>query len=161
MHVPNTVFGKKVHSAAGRGFTLIELLIVLVVASILAAIAVPSYTAYTRRAARAEAKSAMLDMAQRQERFYTNNGTYAAVAVNAENTTWVNFSGSGWANRRYEITATAGNIGSAGTISATGDLTSGIVISAIPANGWNDPECGTLSLDSTGARSSSNNARCW
>ena len=66
------------------GFTLIELMIVVVVVAILAAIAFPSYTRYVEQARRADAKSALLDAAQRLERFYTQNNTYVGAPVITE-----------------------------------------------------------------------------
>jgi Tfp pilus assembly protein PilE len=101
----------------------------------------------------------MLDTAQRQERYYTNNGTYVTVGTGSSVTTWQNYSGSNYASRKYDITTVAGAIGS-GT---TGDLSIGFTVVATPAGTWSDPDCGTLMLDSTGQRSSSsnNNALCW
>jgi type IV pilus assembly protein PilE len=64
-----------------RGFTLIELMIVIVIAAILASIAVPSYRSYVLRTHRVEAKTALLNLAAAQERFYLENNTYAANAV--------------------------------------------------------------------------------
>lgn len=63
------------------GFTLIELMIAVAVVGILAAIAYPSYQDSVRKARRADAKSALLDAAQRQERFYTENNQYTNVLV--------------------------------------------------------------------------------
>ena len=60
-----------------RGLTLIELMIVVVIISILAAIAVPSYTAYVRRSHRVEAKTALLDLAGREERYFSTSQTGA------------------------------------------------------------------------------------
>ena len=64
-----------------RGFTLIELMIVIVIAAVLASIAVPSYRSYVLRTHRVEAKTALLNLAAAQERFYLENNTYAANAV--------------------------------------------------------------------------------
>jgi len=61
-----------------RGFTLIELMIAVAVVGILAAIAYPSYQDSVRKARRADAKSALLDAAQREERFFTENNQYTA-----------------------------------------------------------------------------------
>lgn len=61
---------------AARGFTLIELMIVVAVIGILASIAYPSYRDYVLRAARAEAKTALLDNAQFLERNYSVNNSY-------------------------------------------------------------------------------------
>ena len=54
--------------ARERGVTLIELMITVVIVAILAAIAYPSYTQYVLRSHRTAAKTALHDMASRQER---------------------------------------------------------------------------------------------
>ena len=63
------------------GFTLIELMITVAVVGILAAIAYPSYQDSIRKSRRADAKSALLDAAHRQERFFTENNQYTNVLV--------------------------------------------------------------------------------
>jgi type IV pilus assembly protein PilE len=60
-----------------RGVTLIELMIVVVIASILMAIAVPSYRSYVLRSHRVEAKTALLDLAGREERYLSTSQTGA------------------------------------------------------------------------------------
>ena len=60
------------------GFTLIELMIVVVIATILAMIAIPSYQSQIRKSRRTEAKTALLDLAAREERYMATNGTYTA-----------------------------------------------------------------------------------
>lgn len=59
------------------GFTLIELMITVAIVGILAAIAYPSYLDQVRQSRRADAQSALLQAANRQERFYTTQYTYA------------------------------------------------------------------------------------
>jgi type IV pilus assembly protein PilE len=61
-----------------RGFTLLELMIVVLVIAILAALALSGYQKQVRKARRAEAKQALGDMSLRQEKFRSNNTTYAA-----------------------------------------------------------------------------------
>lgn len=60
-----------------NGFTLIELMIVVAIVGILAAIAYPSYLNHMRETRRTDAKTALLKMADMQERYYLQNNTYA------------------------------------------------------------------------------------
>ena len=59
-----------------RGVTLLELMVVVVIVGILASIAYPNYREFVARAKRNEAKAALLQIAQNQERFYLQNNTY-------------------------------------------------------------------------------------
>ena len=65
-----------------RGFTLVELLVTMVIAAILAAIAIPAYSNYVRKAHRTEAKSAVLDIASLEERWFSTNNSYTDVPSN-------------------------------------------------------------------------------
>jgi type IV pilus assembly protein PilE len=72
---------KRNHQRTGLpagGFTLVELMIVVVIASVLLAIAVPSYIDKVRKSRRVEAKTALLDIAGREERFFNTNNTYSS-----------------------------------------------------------------------------------
>ena len=66
-----------------RGFTLVELVIALAVVAILSAVAYPSYTAHIAKGRRADGKQAMLELAQRMERYYTERGTYVGATLGA------------------------------------------------------------------------------
>ncbi len=75
---PRTTWVKQRHSphSTARGFTLIEAMIVVAIVAILAAIAFPAYTEHIRKARRSDAKSALLDLAAREERFYSVQNVY-------------------------------------------------------------------------------------
>ena len=142
------------------GFTLIKLMIVVAIVGILATIAYPSYQDYVRRSARAEARAAMLNMAQLQERNFSDRGAYVAITSAPRNDGWANANWSGGTShgeRKYEITV-ALNV-----VDANGN-TQPFAITATPASGlWSDPTCGNLTLDSAGAKTSSAGtaANCW
>lgn len=61
-----------------RGFTLMELMIVVAVIGILAAIALPSYWNSVMKSRRTTAQTALLDLASREERYYTANNAYTS-----------------------------------------------------------------------------------
>jgi type IV pilus assembly protein PilE len=60
-----------------RGFTIIEILVVVAIVAILAAIAFPSYQNHLRKARRADAQSAMMDIANREQTYLLDGRSYA------------------------------------------------------------------------------------
>ncbi|RDH82586.1 MAG: hypothetical protein DIZ80_09890 [endosymbiont of Galathealinum brachiosum] len=61
-----------------NGFTLIEVLIVVAIVGILASVVIPSYQEFVLETKRTDGKAALLDMGDRQERYYSQNNTYAS-----------------------------------------------------------------------------------
>lgn len=76
------------HSAPGpraaRGFTLIELIVVIAIVAILVGIALPTYQDAVRKSRRGQAKADMVELAQRAERWYTVNNSYAGFWAQVE-----------------------------------------------------------------------------
>ncbi|WP_422014785.1 type IV pilin protein [Roseateles sp.] len=61
-----------------HGFTLVELMVALAVVGILAAVAYPAMTSHLQRSRRADATALLTAVVQAQERYRSNNGSYAA-----------------------------------------------------------------------------------
>jgi type IV pilus assembly protein PilE len=145
------------------GFTLIELMIVVVIATILLSIAIPSYMQQVRQSRRTEAKTAILDLAGREESFFSTNGSaYTAAAASLGYTTF-NPIGSGY----YQITV---------CVPAVGNCTAGLGMPNPPAapsytivatplgSQVNDTQCTAFAIDSTGqqyATGTLGTAQCW
>ena len=91
---------------ASSGFTLIELMVTVAIVTILATIAVTSYSSQVQKSRRTEAKSALLDLAGREERLFSTSNAYsqdeaflgyATVSTQMTNMTF--------GNRYYTLTA--------------------------------------------------------
>jgi len=100
--------------ADSRGFTLIELMVVVVIVSILMAIAIPSYKNSIRKSRRTDAKTALLDLAGREERYNSTNGSYTNAAANLGYASWGIPIGSGY----YTIAAPTVVAGTATTVAS-------------------------------------------
>lgn len=152
-----------------RGFTLMELLAALAILGILAAIAIPTYTAYLNRGKRAAAKVDLLAAAAQLERNYTTNGCYNFITVaecraqkGTAPTLPTTSPAEGRTHHAISVDYSASATGQAFTLSATPCGTAG----ACPAGSepYTDADCGTLTLDHTGVRTSSGSATlelCW
>ena len=134
-----------------QGFTLTEILIAMAIVGILAAVAIPQYTASTFRASRAEAKSALLEVASLQERFYSINRTYSTNANPIANPAEATVNSQ---NTKYIVSVAA---------CATGTIATCFLATATAQGGQANDECGNLTLSSTGVRGSSAGtaADCW
>jgi type IV pilus assembly protein PilE len=134
-------------SSRPDGFSLIELMVVVAIATILFAIAVPSYMTFIRQSRRTEAKTAVLDLAGREERFLsTNPAGYTANPANLGYTAFGVPIGNGY----YQLT-----VCSPATVACAPNppAAPSYSILATPVAGQsqvNDAPCTSFSVDSTG-----------
>ena len=141
------------------GFTLVELMIVLAIVCILGALAYPTYAGYNVRVKRVEGQVALIDAMQRQERYRLQHHTYVAFSADAPGTdgfTW--WSGPRASASAYELDAHA---------CPGREIGECVEIRARPGTArvdarFRDPDCGALTLDSTGRQGAEHaEARCW
>ena len=64
------------------GFSLIELMVAVAILAIIGAIAYPSYVGYMNQSRRADGQTALLDLSNRMERYFTMNNTYVGASLN-------------------------------------------------------------------------------
>jgi type IV pilus assembly protein PilE len=128
-----------------NGFTLVEVLIVVVVLSIIASVAFPLYDEYVNSSRRAEGQAFAMDIASRQERFYTQNGVFTS-------------------------TITAGGLNLPDNLSQNDAYTAAVVTEnddttyeiTVTPNGWTDDQCGALTLTNIGEKESAIPSEdCW
>lgn len=136
---------------AQRGFTLIEVMVVVVILGILAGIAYPSYLEHVRKARRADAQTALLELAQFMERYYTANGRYVT-GSNAAPTLPFSEAPKDGSTKYYDLGF------------AAAPTASGYTLQAAPKNAMSGDHCGTLTLAHTGAKGQASGAtlaECW
>jgi type IV pilus assembly protein PilE len=142
------------------GFSLIELVVVMVVVTILAAIAIPSYQSQIRKSRRTDAKTAVLDLAARQEKYLSLNNSYTSSPANLGYGTGATFPqnvSSGYYQVYACIASTAGSTSATTPCTAATATTAGTsyVIAAIPVAGTsqaNDSACQYFAVDNTGTQ---------
>ena len=125
-------------------------MITLVIAGIIAAIAYPMYTNYVRQAHRTAAKTALLNVASREEKYYSTNNVYAtSLTYLGYASTGINVPAQGTPLYHVKLAASA----TAFTLSAT------------PIGPQANDACGTFTLNSLGQKGVSGatlpSAQCW
>jgi type IV pilus assembly protein PilE len=160
------------HAArSSRGFTLIELMVVVIIATILVSLAVPSYMSQVRQSRRTEAKTAILDLAGREERYLSTNP-----ASYTNNAAFLGYLGFGLANPigsgYYYVTVCSPAVAACvpglniPNVPAAPSYT--IVASPVPGTSQvNDLQCQLFAVDSAGQQYAIDNAgtvqtqTCW
>jgi type IV pilus assembly protein PilE len=159
----NTLNGSMSHRTRLRrhsGFTLIELIVAMVIAAILAAIAIPSYSSYILKSHRTEAKSALLDIASLEERFFSANNAYTATPSDLGYTgaagTAFNVGNNYYNVLVAKVDATAPTTAIPGGTPATYSLTATAIGTQLK-----DTSCLSFTLDSKGNQGPVANVACW
>ncbi|WP_431276157.1 type IV pilin protein [Variovorax ureilyticus] len=127
---------------------MIELMIVLAVVAILASIAYPSYMESVRKGWRAEARTALIQEMQQQERFYTQRARYSRALLTAATDANV-------ASSKYKI--------GVGTCEKSTDVAQCIRLTASLRPGFSDAAARNIWIESSGGKGCDGDdaSRCW
>lgn len=130
-----------------NGFSLIEMMIVGAIIAILAAIAFPSYQSHMRKSHRAEMQAYLMDLAQREQQYFTDNRSFA-LGDTAAATLNDSMPSSLSSYYRSPVTVSAGTIANSGQTNPPAFTITAYAIGTQSADG-------DLKIDSTGAKSPS------
>jgi type IV pilus assembly protein PilE len=143
-----------------KGFTLVELMAVVLIAAVLLSIAVPLYMQQVRKGRRTDAKTAVMDLAGREERMFSTTNAYSSdptqlgYAAVGSGAVFPQTVGNGY----YNITV---------TVPAAAPTTFIITSTAITADQLKDTSCFSFSVTQTGQQSSATSGgvvtttTCW
>ena len=142
------------------GFTLIELMVAILVAAVLLSIAIPGYQTYIRKSRRTEAKTAVLDLAGREETLFSTLNKYSANPpdVGYTGAAFPIPVGSSYYTINVAVTAPAANVAPT------------FLVTALPIAGTSqalDTACASFSVDQLGNQKAldsggaDNSQTCW
>lgn len=140
-----------------KGFTLIELLVVLAIMGVLVSIAYPNYQQYLEKSRRTDGKSALMDLANRLEHYYSEHQTYESATIGQ--------------NPETDVLASVDSPDHYYQLSIVSQDNQGFVIQATPQQPQTqDTQCQSFTLNSMGEKGivsgpmgepSGNIAVCW
>jgi len=138
-------------AALSQGFTLIELMVTVAIVGILATIAVESYSYEVQKSRRTDARSALMDLAGREEKLYSVTNAYSQNAADLGYPAFTQAVGNGY----YFVSIVADNT----------TTPPSYVITATPTGlQLNDSTCTTLTVNQAGVQGATppaNVATCW
>lgn len=133
------------------GFTLMEVLIAIAIIAILAAIAYPSYLSYVSSARRDSAKSALLDLAGKEMKYYSTNNTFTTSLTDLGFSTADSIDVPDSNTTYYTISVTTNDDGS---------IADGFLATATPTGAQANDTCGALTVDEAGNKTPTTSG-CW
>jgi type IV pilus assembly protein PilE len=140
--------------AAQGGFTLVELMITVAIVAILATIAAVSYTTQVQKSRRTDARSALLDLASREEKLFSTTNAYSAL-----------LSDLGYPNGPVGSGYYTVAIASPDAAGQPGVSPSYAITATAISSQTGDTQCATLSINQTGLQTSTPTttpaSTCW
>jgi|SRR5271169_4456851 len=142
------------------GFTLMELMIAVAIVGILGTIAVVSYSSQVTKGRRTDARSALLDLAGREEKLFSTTNAYGttpfSLGYGTAATPWPIPVGSNY----YNVSVSVPD-----PLQGASPLLNTFIITATAINSQaNDTQCAKLSLNQLGQQTSTGTgsfALCW
>jgi len=139
-----------------KGFTLIELMVAVAVVAILGTIAMVTYTKQIQKSRRTDARSAVLDLAGREEKLFSTTNAYSDKPVDL---------GYGIAGDVFPMNVGSNYYQVTVTIPVLPNPPISYTITATPINAQlKDTSCTSLSVDQLGSQTAipaGNAAECW
>lgn len=146
------------------GFTLIELMVTIVIATILLSIAIPTYSTQIRKSRRTEARAAVLDLATREERYFSVNNSYSQLDTDlAYGNTGQQINGLSVGSGYYTVTVTV----APAAPGPPATLATFTIVATYNGQQAKDTQCASFQVIQTGQQSSLNSAgtdstaTCW
>ena len=129
------------------GYTLLELMIAVAIIGILAAIAYPSYVNQILKSQRTSAKTALLDLASREAKYYSLNNAYTTSMTNLGYASAGPIAVPDTTSHYYDLSVAAEN-------------TTGYIATAVPTGRQATDSCGSYRIDFLGVKAAGA-SNCW